>query len=411
MANTFKFGNKNWAWKEGSVLAYNDENNNFKPLPFDFTRSSSATRVNKDGLIEVVGSDEPRVDYLNNADGHLLLEPSRSNIIPSSEDLDTGWSKARISVSNNETISPDGTQSAAKVTEDTTASATHTIYDTLAGSVTAGNTYYLSCFVKKGTRRFIQLREGYSNVQLTLDTSDFSVFSFINGTNYNVENYGNGWYRIEYGFTADSSGNSQFACYFLDDSKNPSYTGDGSSHIYLWGVQLEEGSYATSYIPTSGSSVTRAVDGNVQTVPSGIYGTSQGSVYIEGTVAPHDSSGQIIFTAGSGTSNLIYIWLKLDGKITVELFEGGTVQASISTAVGFFNVGDSYKIAVGYQNNDFVVYANGSLIGSDSSGTAPNPSTVRVGNYYSGNYTAGMIKDCKIYNTRLTNAQLIALTS
>jgi hypothetical protein len=52
MANTFKFGNGKWAVKDGSALAYNDENGNFKPLPFDFTRASSATRVNKDGLIE-----------------------------------------------------------------------------------------------------------------------------------------------------------------------------------------------------------------------------------------------------------------------------------------------------------------------------------------------------------------------
>lgn len=82
MANTLKFGNGQWASKEGSVLAYNDENNNFKPLPFDFTRASGATRVNKDGLIEVVGSDEPRIDFSNDANGALLLEPSRTNFIP-----------------------------------------------------------------------------------------------------------------------------------------------------------------------------------------------------------------------------------------------------------------------------------------------------------------------------------------
>ena len=64
MANTLKFGNGNWATKEGSALAYNDENGNFKPLPFDFSRASNATVVNKDGLIEVVGSGQPRIDFL-----------------------------------------------------------------------------------------------------------------------------------------------------------------------------------------------------------------------------------------------------------------------------------------------------------------------------------------------------------
>ena len=87
MANTFKFGNGNWAVKDGYVLAYNDENNNFKPLPFDFTRASSATRVNKQGLIETVPSGKPRIDFLNNTSGHLLLEPSRTNSLLQSNQL------------------------------------------------------------------------------------------------------------------------------------------------------------------------------------------------------------------------------------------------------------------------------------------------------------------------------------
>ncbi len=94
MATTFKFGNGNWAVKEDFALAYNDENGNFKPLPFDFTRASSATRVNKHGLIETVPSGKPRIDFLNNTSGHLLLEPSRTNISPDSERMDL-WSSLR----------------------------------------------------------------------------------------------------------------------------------------------------------------------------------------------------------------------------------------------------------------------------------------------------------------------------
>jgi hypothetical protein len=81
MANTLKFGNGQWATKVGSTLAYNDEGGNFKPLPFNFTRSTSATRVNKDGLIEVVTNNKPRIDFLNDSNGALLLEPSRTNLL------------------------------------------------------------------------------------------------------------------------------------------------------------------------------------------------------------------------------------------------------------------------------------------------------------------------------------------
>ena len=77
MAQTLKFGNKTWATKVGSTLAYNDENDNYKPLPFAFTRSTSATRVNKQGLIEVVTNDRPRIDYTDTSDGVLRSEERR----------------------------------------------------------------------------------------------------------------------------------------------------------------------------------------------------------------------------------------------------------------------------------------------------------------------------------------------
>ena len=88
MSNTLKFGNGQWATKEGSTLAYNDENDNFKPLPFNFERGSSATVVNKDGLIETVGSDMPRIDYKDDSEGALLLEPQSTNLITYSEAFD-----------------------------------------------------------------------------------------------------------------------------------------------------------------------------------------------------------------------------------------------------------------------------------------------------------------------------------
>ena len=118
MANTFKFGNGNWAVKDGYALAYNDENNNFKPLPFDFTRASSATRVNKQGLIETVPSGKPRIDFLNNTSGHLLLEPSRTNNLQRSEEFDNSyWTKTNSTITANQIVSPDGSQNADTLTQ------------------------------------------------------------------------------------------------------------------------------------------------------------------------------------------------------------------------------------------------------------------------------------------------------
>ena len=90
MAATLKLGDRKWATKEGSLLAYNDENNNYKPLPFDFTRASSATRVNKQGLIETVASGVPRIDFTD-ANGALLLEPQRTNLFFPSSNSSTNF--------------------------------------------------------------------------------------------------------------------------------------------------------------------------------------------------------------------------------------------------------------------------------------------------------------------------------
>ena len=117
MAQTLKFGNKVWAAKEDSVLAYNDINNNYKPLPFDFARASIGTRVNKDGLIETMGQDIARIDYTDSADGVLLLENSSTNLITYSEDFGAGsFSSNSILYTANttETISPSGNNTADK---------------------------------------------------------------------------------------------------------------------------------------------------------------------------------------------------------------------------------------------------------------------------------------------------------
>jgi len=104
MSNTLNLGTDgNWATKKDSLLAYNSENGNFKPLPFNFTRSTSATRVNKDGLIEVVTSNKPRIDFLNDSNGALLLEPQRTNLIQYSKDfINSYWTKsgARIDLAS-----------------------------------------------------------------------------------------------------------------------------------------------------------------------------------------------------------------------------------------------------------------------------------------------------------------------
>jgi hypothetical protein len=115
MANTLELGNGKWATGKDTVLAFNDQNNNFKPLPFSFSRDTSGTVVNKDGLIETVGSGEPRIDFKDNTKGALLLEPTRSNLVYPS---DIGTPTSGFGVKNY--LAPDGTISAFKVQPNST---------------------------------------------------------------------------------------------------------------------------------------------------------------------------------------------------------------------------------------------------------------------------------------------------
>ena len=133
-----------WATKESSLLGYNDENGNYKPIPFDFSRASIGTRVNRDGLIEVVQDNIPRIDF-SNGEGSLLLEGQRTNSITKSEDFNTTWVKINVTVSADAVISPDGTQNASRLQFPSTG--TTSILSQLF-SHTSGQQYTISIYAK-----------------------------------------------------------------------------------------------------------------------------------------------------------------------------------------------------------------------------------------------------------------------
>lgn len=409
MANTLKFGNGNWATKENSTLAYSDQYDNFKPLPFDFTRASNATVVNKEGLIETVANGIPRIDFADSEDGALLLEPQRTNLIPNSQDIISGWSALRVSVQNNQTISPNGGLNAALSTA-TSEDGSHASFETLNGVVTAGNDYYISCFVKKSTTRYIRLNEGYVNDVVTFDL-DTQTFVITQGSPTNVifEDYGNGWCRIGYKFVANSTGNTQFALYINDNNNNSTYVGDGEA-VYLWGVQIEEGSYPTSYIPTQGSAATRVLETCSQSGLSGIIGQTEGVIYCEFEIQTTGEDMVIMNVSNSATpANSMYFYLTSGNALQGYVDNSGT-QVTISSGV---LVEGTYKAALAYKANDFAFYLNGSLIGTDTSGTVPTCSVLRLENYTDvpTYQKKTKIAEAKLYNTRLSNSELAELTT
>jgi hypothetical protein len=389
MANTFKFGNGNWAVKKDSVLAYNDENDNFKPLPFDFTRDTIGTYVDSDGLIKTASNNEARIDYLDNANGHLLLEPSRTNLILNSEALDSssytsgGSGTGSVTVTANYGISPDGTQNADRV-QLVQGSSYREFYQRV--SVTNGAKYTLSFYAKSlsGTPTLYTVwNNGYEN-EVTFSTE---------------------WVRYEYTFTEDSSSSENISGLNLITWTNLPSTST-SADLLVWGVQLEQASYPTSYIPTNGSSVTRAADSSSQTPPSGIIGQTEGTVYVEFDYLNSTGERRFIFQLTSGSGE-IYARIESGQTLTSQILNSGSGLTSQNTAVP----SGTNKLAIAYASNDAVIYLNGTQIAVTSSITIPSLSDVYIGaNSAGGQQISGINKEFKLYNTRLSNAELITLT-
>ena len=406
MANTLQLGNGKWATGKDTVLSFSDTNNNFKPLPFNFSRASSATVVNQSGLIETVGSGTPRIDFLGNTKGALLLEPSRTNVFTNSNAIQSmGFGFVGASIQADVTTSPDGTTNADLLKENT-ANGNHFMFKDF--NLSSGQTYTISVFAKKnGVNR--NLRFGDGGVGWS---SGFNVsFDLTNGTADSggvIESYGNGWYRCSVKGTTSAT-TSRLIVY--NATNQTSYQGDGSSGVFFYGFQIEQGSYATSYIPTSGSAVTRVADACSQTVPDGVIGQTEGTVYweinVETTVA---TSNENILNVdnGSGFGHTIYFIKSATGAILGEMYVSGVLQATFIKSNITKGV---HKMAMGYANNNTSFFVDGVQVGvTDTSCTVPLMSRIQLGNGVFGQMDC-LSNDVKLYNTRLSNAELASLTT
>jgi len=412
MSNTLKFGNGEWYGKEGTILAYNSENNNYKPLPFTFDRDSVATRVNKQGLIETVGADQPRIDY-SSGEGSLLLEPQSTNLLTYSEALDN-YSNSNTVCTPNFAISPDGTQNATKI--DFTASFTNRLG--VNGSVNSGEKVTQSIFVKYVDAQYVQLwfgSAGFSDLKQT-------NFDLVNGTASNsagtIKSLQNGWYRITCKNTATSTAaNTGIFNLVVVNSFSASRFGDeANGSVLAFGGQYEKLSYATSYIPTQGgSAVTRLADscnngGNEQVINS-----TEGVLYFEGSSIANDGTFKRISIGTSDNlfeNNLQLRYNTVDNSISYQFRVGNVYQADITITANTTNLN---KIACVWKINRFEIWVNGIKEAQDTSGSVPSSNTFN--SLFVGKTSTslaepfyGDIKDLRVYNTALTDQELAALT-
>jgi hypothetical protein len=394
----------------------------------------TATRVNSNGNIEVVNANIPRLDYYTTGGvagcPALLVEPSATNLAWHSQTWATGtsWTLTNTTTltGTTGTLDPFGTNTSNAISP-TAASGIHIVesnFFTLGSRVsyTSGTIYTQSGFFKQGTGsagRYVQLtfggkfsQNGYANFDLQAGAVVASGGTADTNRAASIENYGNGWYRCRLTATCTQDGLDQGIIPVLitssGDTRVPSFAGTITDVLYGWGAQLETGSVPTSYIPTTTGSVTRNADViSVSGAVSGLIGQSEGTIYWEGSLGQID---KIFFSIGASTTGTIRFETRNDGAMQFSVVSGSN-QCAIFTS-GAITVGQFYKIAGAYKQDDFVFYVNGQKVGDDNSGTIP---TALAQMQFSSSATANIsIQRCRtlaLYNSRLDDADLMVLTS
>ena len=333
---------------------------------FDFTRGSSATRVNDQGLIESIASGLPRIDYTSGF-GSLLLEPQSTNLITYSEDFSQWGVVNGAVVTDNFTTSPDGTQNAAKIVYDGTSSGRIEL------STGASGTNTQSIYLKTAS--------GTQAVSIGASSSDLTEVTVTSE-----------WQR----FTHTGSGSY------------PRVLCNDAATIYVWAAQLEA-DYPTSYIPTNGSTVTRPADVANNSGNADLINSTEGVLYFEGSALDTTNDFEFGLYGDSITEQCRMVFQ--NGIVRAQLYNGA-YQTLMSYT---FDLTNNSKIAFKFKENDFALWINGTEVVTDNLGTTFSVDTLEKLNLANVGGTVkrmtANVKCVAVFKEALTDVELQQLTS
>ena len=390
--------------------------NNYSDM-ITFSRASTGTYLDSDGLLKSAAINTPRVeyDYQGNRLG-LLVEEARTNLITHQTHNFTG-SISATDEANTEVAAPTGIIDGLKITP-TANLGTHTVY--YPGSSDASvQSYTSSVYVKQGNATHAQLIFGTNSandgiaVILDFSTGDYTIDNA--GTGYTLlsagaENVGNGWYRLH--VAMDATATASYT-YVGVSNGSRSWTATGAEYIYAWGGQREAGSFPTSYIPTSGATATRAAD--VASIGVGAFGYNKtaGSVLVEATYNADPTLSSYIVEFSDGTVQNNHFLFCNGSPITARVTNSGTLEANLQvTGATPVSQGYNFKASYALSEDNFNLAIDGSLAAGDTSVSVPTVNNLFVGSRLGSGYMfTGHISSIAYYPRRLTDAQIKALTS
>ena len=332
----------------------------------------------------------------------LLVEGASTNLMIRSQDIsDSGWFAAGITKAGNKALAPNDSFSAGKITEDSS-NAAHLLLSPSFSAV-SGRTYSFTVFVKKQSSRNITI--GFQN---TFGGSSASFFNLSTGVT-NVASgaqvisakqveIANGWIRCEIQAIAEATSTSRGILYMTNESNVVSYQGDGQSTLLVWGCQVEELPFATSYIHTEGSTVTRAAD--VITSPIATI-NNELSISSKASSLGLQASAVAILDLATDANNFVRLSVSATGTDRFDIRNFGVL---ILGATGTSDLtGNNVRQTLTASRLIALGYSNGAVSVTDTSISVPAVTSVSIGRALQGGAIFyGNISNIEIYDLALT---------
>jgi hypothetical protein len=370
-------------------------------------------------LIESVASGVPRLDYYTSGGvtgcPALLVEPAGTNLALQSDGLSVSgtWSitnSTQVTANTTGTTDPAGSTLSDLIFCQASGNAAQGVNQSI--SISTSGTYTMSVFVKKASN-FDWFRIQFQDATATAYQAYYNLVSGTlgavdAGSTATITSFGNGWYRVTHS-RSTVTGNVVFGVRLANANSSLAVPCDGISGAFVFGAQLEAGSVATSYIPTTAGTGSRSADViSVSGAVSGSIGQTEGVLYIE---CESNNGEDDVFNINRSAANAITIYKNANNSYLGRIYHSSTsiIFTSASGVTG------TVKIAIAYKSGDSTMYLNGSRVGTLNTtaitfGAALNYLGVDKSSAFFSGIKPSRIRAVALYNTRLTDAELATMT-
>ncbi len=398
---------------------------NIGPLPTFTNSSTTRTFVGSNGLIQTATNNVARIDFnpVTRLCRGLLIEEQRANLATWSEDLSNAiWNKSATTVATNQTASPNGTIDADLLSE-TTANSQHTIVNASSVSAVSGTSYTQSVFIKKGTGAtapdwvaIALYSSAFGSTVVAFNVTTGAVGNTTGSPTVAVTQFGGGWWRVAVTKSATASATIGTAYVAFTNNTNttsvPTYTGQTTSDVFIWGAQFEAGAFATSYIPTTTTSLVRSADvcSITGAAFTAFYNQTEGTLVFKGSkqaVQPAVTPTYVACDDVTATNRILIYFGGVEASLVTV---GGVAQATATSGINVPAL-TPFGMAFRYKLNDFALSLSGGSVVTDTSGTVPTNTQMTIGSRLGSSFIGGWIQSIQYYNTIKTNAQLQALST